>query len=591
MRLTVLQNDAGVPPGHLGRVARERGIEVDLVALDAGEPVPDVSDIEALVVLGGEMGAYDGEAYPYLDEEKELLRAAVAGDIPVLGLCLGCQLLADALGGRAYLAPAPEVILRPVDLLRPDPVVRALAEGPALSMHRDTWTVPEGGELIATSDTYNQAFRIGSALGVQPHPEVERVVFHDWIDHPSGGELLRGAGADRERLRERFDAEATAMRRATDRFLPCVVRRGRDEGRRMILDVLVFVVGLAMIVYVVQGAIRTVVLPRAARPSLSNWVFRLVIVTMKFIASRRKRYEDQDAILAAISPTGLVLVPLTWIVLVLVGFTLMFWATEPDAGWGRAYHLSGSSITTLGFAPADGVLQRTIAFAAAILGLLLITLLITYLPSIYSGFQHREQKVALLEVRAGSPPAAEEMLTRFHRIGWLDEFSDEFLGWEEWFAELEETHTTHPSLPWFRSTVPTRSWVTAAGTVLDCAAIWTSSVAGLTTSQHASAALTIRAGFISLRRIGDVWNIAYDPDPEPSDPITIQRAEFDQVLDDLAARGVPLIDDRDQAWHDFSGWRVNYDSVLLGLADMLRVPYAPWTSDRFPLEVGHRSQR
>lgn len=350
------------------------------------------------------------------------------------------------------------------------------------------------------------------------------------------------------------------------------------------LELLIFFIGVVVVVYVVQSAVRTVVLPRASRASLSNAVFGTVASSLKFLAARRKRYDDQDSILAAIAPTGLLLIPAAWIFLILVGFSFMFYATDPDLGIDGAFHLSGSSITTLGFAPAYGAGQHAIAFIAGMLGLLLLTLLITYLPSIYSGFQRREQKVALLEVRAGSPPSASEMLIRFHRIGWIDDFSDELLAWEEWFAELEETHTTHTSLPWFRSTVPTRSWVTAAGTVLDCAAIWTSSVAGLGTPQHASAGLTIRAGFISLRRIAAVFKIPFDPDPSPDDPITIQRSEFDAVLDRLEAVGVPLIDDRDQAWKDFAGWRVNYDSALLGLAEMLRVPYAPWTSDRFPME-------
>jgi len=253
-----------------------------------------------------------------------------------------------------------------------------------------------------------------------------------------------------------------------------------------------------------------------------------------------------------------------------------------------------SSITTLGFVPAETIGQQILAFTEAILGLLLLTLLIAYLPSIYAGFQRREQKVALLEVRAGNPASAAVMLTRFNTIGWLGDLSAEWLTWEAWFAELEESHTTHASLPWFRSNDPRRSWVTAAGAVLDAAAIWTSSVDGLSMSDHAAGRLTIRAGFISLRRIAESEGIPFNPDPEPTDAITIQRSEFDDVLDALAADGVSIVSDRDQAWRDFAGWRVNYDSPVLGLAQRLRVPYAPWTSDRYPVEMhlsGHRTGR
>jgi hypothetical protein len=122
--------------------------------------------------------------------------------------------------------------------------------------------------------------------------------------------------------------------------------------------------------------------------------------------------------------------------------------------------------------------------------------------------------------------------------------------------------------------------VTSAGTVLDAASIWTSAVRGLDMSERVSANLTIRAGFVSLRRIADTFRIAYDADPLPSDPISIQRSEFEEALDRLEADGVDILADRDQAWKDFAGWRVNYDTVLLELAQVLRVPYAPWTSDR-----------
>ena len=353
------------------------------------------------------------------------------------------------------------------------------------------------------------------------------------------------------------------------------------------LQVISFVIGFAIVVYVMETAVRTVVLPRASRPSLSASVFTAVVMTMKFFASRRKRYEDQDAVLSAIAPVGLLTTAISWIILVLLGFAFMFWSTDPDMGAAGAFGLSGSSITTLGFIPAESVLQQILAFTEAILGLLLLTLLISYLPSIYSGFQKREQNVALLEVRAGNPPSAAVMLARFNTIGWLGELSAEWVAWESWFAELEESHTTHASLPWFRSNDPKRSWVTAAGAVLDTASIWTSSVDGLSMSEHAAGRLTIRAGFISLRRIANSMGIPFDPDPEASDAISIQRAEFDEVLDALEADGVPIVA-RDQAWRDFAGWRVNYDSAVLGLAQRLRVPYAPWTSDRYPLET-HRS--
>jgi len=349
------------------------------------------------------------------------------------------------------------------------------------------------------------------------------------------------------------------------------------------MEAVSFLVGFGIVLYVMQAAVRTVILPRATRVRLSGLVFAAVAVTFRWVASKRKTYEGQDGILAFIAPVGLLAIPVSWLVLLLVGFGFMFWATDTGLGADGAFNLAGSSLTTLGFATALGVGQETLAFVAAMLGLLVLTLFITYLPSIYSAFQRRENRVTLLEVRAGSPPSASEMLIRYHEIGWHDELAGEWASWEVWFAELEETHTTHTMLPWFRSSDPHRSWVTGAGTILDTAAVWMSSSKGLPDPDRAAASLMIRAGYMSLRRIASIYNIPFDTEPDSHGPIAIQRREFDDVFDALADAGISMHEDRDQAWKDFVGWRVNYEAPLLGLAEMLRVPYAPWTSDRSPV--------
>lgn len=133
------------------------------------------------------------------------------------------------------------------------------------------------------------------------------------------------------------------------------------------------------------------------------------------------------------------------------------------------------------------------------------------------------------------------------------------------------------ALNFFRSPQPDQSWIVAAGTVLDAAAL---TLAAVDVLRQAHAAICIRAGYVALRRIADFFGIFYDPDPKADDPISIRREEFDDACDRLAEAGVPLRDDRDQAWRDYAGWRVNYDTVLLAVADLIMAPCAPWTSDR-----------
>jgi hypothetical protein len=113
---------------------------------------------------------------------------------------------------------------------------------------------------------------------------------------------------------------------------------------------------------------------------------------------------------------------------------------------------------------------------------------------------------------------------------------------------------------------------------LDAAALMSSTVDIPRTPE---AQLCIRAGFVALRHIADFFNIQHHPDPHfPDQPISISRQEFDEACDQMAAAGVPIKADREQAWQDFAGWRVNYDTVLLALAQLLMAPYAPWSSDR-----------
>jgi hypothetical protein len=129
--------------------------------------------------------------------------------------------------------------------------------------------------------------------------------------------------------------------------------------------------------------------------------------------------------------------------------------------------------------------------------------------------------------------------------------------------------------------------VTAAGAVLDAAAL---SRSVLDVPRDPNADLCIRAGYLALRRIADFFQISYNAAPLPGDPISIARQEFDAACGRFASDGVPLKPDMEQAWRDFAGWRVNYDTVLLALAALTMAPYAPWSSDRSMLRA-RRSRR
>lgn len=348
------------------------------------------------------------------------------------------------------------------------------------------------------------------------------------------------------------------------------------------MDLPALAIGFTLVLGTILSAIRTFVLPRAARSVVTVIVFRWV--KRLFDLAARGSYERRDRILALYVPVSLFVLAGTWLVLLAWGFATIFWVVGYGS-WGDSVWLSGSSLLTLGSAPIDSTGHRILAFVEAAIGLAVVALLISFLPSLYSAFSRRETLVALLEVRAGVPPSAPQMLIRFERIGWTKNLSDEWARWEEWFVEIEESHTSYPMLSFLRSPTAERSWVVAAGCVLDAASLSRSVV---DRPAEPMADLCIRAGYTSMRKLAGYFGIRFDPDPNPGDPIAVTRSEFDQVLDEMDAAGVPIRADRDAAWADYAGWRVNYEAAILGMAELVGAPVSPWVSDRSAPAAEHR---
>ena len=344
----------------------------------------------------------------------------------------------------------------------------------------------------------------------------------------------------------------------------------------IVLQVIAFAGGLAIVLMTIGSSLKTVILPRAVPTRIARLVFLWMRVIFDLRVGRSATYERRDHVYAMYGPLSLLILLLVWILFILAGYTLMFWGLgRPPA---TAFALSGSSIVTLGFEAPRDLPTTLLVLTEAWVGLVELALLITYLPTIYGAFQRREALVSMLEVRAGAPPSGVTMLERFYRLHTLDHLSGEvWEAWEGWFVDVEETHTSLPALNFFRSPQPDRSWITAAGAVLDGAAIYTSSL-DVVHDPHAD--LCIRAGYLCLRKIAGFFQIPYNAEPTAADPISISREEFDQVFEQLRADGLPMKPDPDEAWRGFLGWRVNYDDVLLALAGLVQAPYAPWSSDR-----------
>jgi GMP synthase (glutamine-hydrolysing) len=199
-RWVLLQHVPYEGPGALAPAIRETGADLQLVRLDEGDVVPSPDDIGAiagLVVMGGPMGVHDD--LPWLAPERALLRAAVEAGRPVLGVCLGAQQLAAALGAEVVAGPEPEcgmgeVHLTPAALS--DAVFGAAPTPlPCVHWHGDTFALPDGAVRLAGNEAYeNQAFRVGArAYGLQFHVEVTGSLVAHWGPHLPPGVFVRAS--------------------------------------------------------------------------------------------------------------------------------------------------------------------------------------------------------------------------------------------------------------------------------------------------------------------------------------------------------------------------------------------------------------
>lgn len=186
MRVAIVENTRITHHGQVGVALHEAAALIDLWKPWSGQPLPQTVDADALVVFGGEQSARDDHTHPYLPDLARLMADYTAMDRPVLGICLGSQLLARAFGGENHLGTAPEFGWVDVTLTkagRADPVLRHVPETfPIFQWHSDTFTLPDEAVHLAQSPTApNQAFRIGRATyGTQFHFEASRSVVEDW---------------------------------------------------------------------------------------------------------------------------------------------------------------------------------------------------------------------------------------------------------------------------------------------------------------------------------------------------------------------------------------------------------------------------
>lgn len=206
----ILQHAAWEKPGRIITDLEEIDLPTQTLNITTHKKpdMPNFDEVAGVVLMGGPMGATDFDDYPGLKAEAKLVRAAVSVGKPVLGVCLGHQIIATALGAKLKRNGTPEIGVMPIKRMeRHDYFSMWSKQLDVLHWHTDAVTLPEGAQLLARSaETKVQAFRFGSALGMQFHLEVTPQLLEEWLDEPAMVKQLKASGGSKSQLRDAYAA-------------------------------------------------------------------------------------------------------------------------------------------------------------------------------------------------------------------------------------------------------------------------------------------------------------------------------------------------------------------------------------------------
>ncbi len=291
----------------------------------------------------------------------------------------------------------------------------------------------------------------------------------------------------------------------------------------IVLQIIVFLLGLGITLATLSSAIRQTVLPGRKSIRLSRTLYRTTFLLFRLVIVRIQSEAVSSALATFYAPLSVMLLPITWVIVLIFCFSMMFWGvSEPSLG--IALSLSGAAITTEGFLAPKGGGQTTLYILEGIIGLGIVGLFITFLPTAYSIYSRREEQVTRVAFRFGAPPSGVQVLAQVYRFG-LAEALDEL---------------------W-------RTWVN----------------------------LCFQAGCHTLRDIvTEVARLSIASAITSEKAIHVTRAEYDDACETLSGSGVPLKADREESWSDFVSMRGQYDTFLIALANLVYAPKAPWSSDR-----------
>jgi ion channel len=349
-------------------------------------------------------------------------------------------------------------------------------------------------------------------------------------------------------------------------------------------SVVAIIFGVVILWVVFLDAFETVVLPRRVTRhfKLTAWFYQRTWVPWKKIAEHIRTPSRQQGFLGYFGPLSLITLLAFWATTLIFGFALLQYGiggheqlgNEPLT-FGRILYQSGQTFFTLGYGDILPITAsaRLLSVLEAGMGFAFLGVVIGYIPVVYSSFSRREIQISMLDSRAGSPPAAAELLVRLagrtEDPALEQKVLDEVLrDWERWAAELLESQISYPVLSFFRSQHSNQSWVGALTTMLDVTSLVLTGIEGVRPGQ---AKLTFAMARHAAVDLAQVINARYDPQA----PERLTDEKFDSLRDTLAAAGLKLRTG-DEARQKFDRLRSMYEPYVYSTGERLMFSLPPW---------------
>jgi hypothetical protein len=335
-------------------------------------------------------------------------------------------------------------------------------------------------------------------------------------------------------------------------------------------------VGIFLVVLVLYDVFHTIVVPRTSPINFRIAPFlarRMLWPAFLKVGNLPALREWRDDVLGIYAPVAFAVLLLVWLFIMILGYGLILYGARSDlrpviVDFADAFYFAGSSVLTIGFGDivAFGPRTRLLVLLAAVSGVAFMALQVSYLFTLQSLVQQREQVVNTVISRTGTPASGLVILLRYKELGIMSSLGNSFIAWEGWIANILESHRAYPILLYFRSTNKTESWISTLGAMLDASTIILTSVKDVTVGEAelfywlACSTVQVLCKYLRLEAV---------------DGVHLTREEFNKGLELLKAGGFEL-KDANLAWKIFQIRRKAYMGYLSCLSNEFACPMHAW---------------